>query len=160
MINWCSPVSGLELAQGSSAIEYPYRQQRRPIPQQSLKADSEPCHGTAPPRLARPIRPGCRKSLGYLLPSTACTHCRSAAYLEVNPHVSSLIEQHLLGISREQTGVGCFWGMLDELAIAVRHQHDPAYVVWMPSIRTVRSPELVAQSGIGHGARAVAGCVA
>lgn len=76
---------------------------------------------------------GLLHNFGYLLlahvfPPHFSLICR---HLEVNPHVShSLIEQHLLGISREQMGAWLmrFWGMPDELAIAVRYQHDPAYV--------------------------------
>lgn len=51
-------------------------------------------------------------------------------HLEVNPHLChSYIEQHLLGISREQIGSWLmrYWDMPDELATALRFQHDPSY---------------------------------
>ncbi|MFC3608275.1 aminoacyl-tRNA deacylase and HDOD domain-containing protein [Stutzerimonas tarimensis] len=49
---------------------------------------------------------------------------------EVNPHLHhSLIEQHLLGISREQIGSWLMrhWGMPEELCVALRFQQDPHY---------------------------------
>jgi HD-like signal output (HDOD) protein len=110
---------------------------------------------------------GLLHNFGYLLlahvfPPHFSLICR---HLEVNPHVShSLIEQHLLGISREQMGAWLmrFWGMPDELAIAVRYQHDPAYtgVDAAVSESCVRSPGLVAQPrNRSRGLCAVAGCV-
>ena len=102
---------------------------------------------------------GLLHNFGYLLlahvfPPHFSLICR---HLEVNPHVShSLIEQHLLGISREQMGAWLmrFWGMPDELAIAVRHQHDPAYVgvdAQYPNLVCV-ALSLLRSLGIGHGA--------
>ena len=102
---------------------------------------------------------GLLHNFGYLLlahvfPPHFSLICR---HLEVNPHVShSLIEQHLLGISREQMGAWLmrFWGMPDELAIAVRYQHDPAYVgvdAQYPNLVCV-ALGLLRSRGIGHGA--------
>ncbi|WP_156356664.1 HDOD domain-containing protein, partial [Pseudomonas sp. NBRC 111142] len=51
-------------------------------------------------------------------------------HLEVNPHLyHSYVEQHLLGISREQIGAWLMklWDMPDELSAALRFQHDPSY---------------------------------
>ena len=51
-------------------------------------------------------------------------------HLEVNPHLChSYVEQHLLGISREQIGAWLmrYWDMPDELSTALRFQHDPSY---------------------------------
>ena len=102
---------------------------------------------------------GLLHNFGYLLlahvfPPHFSLICR---HLEVNPHVShSLIEQHLLGISREQMGAWLmrFWGMPDELAIAVRYQHDPAYVgvdAQYPNLVCV-ALGLLRSRGVGHGA--------
>jgi HD-like signal output (HDOD) protein len=92
--------------------------------------------------------------LAYVFPPHFSLICR---HLEVNPHVShSLIEQHLLGISREQMGAWLmrFWGMPEELAIAVRFQHDPAYIgtdAHYPNLVCV-ALGLLQNRGIGHGA--------
>ncbi|WP_442110899.1 aminoacyl-tRNA deacylase and HDOD domain-containing protein [Pseudomonas sp. NUPR-001] len=75
---------------------------------------------------------GLLHNFGYLLlahvfPPHFSLICR---HLEVNPHLChSYIEQHLLGISREQIGAWLmrFWDMPDELATALRFQHDPYY---------------------------------
>ena len=102
---------------------------------------------------------GLLHNFGYLLlahvfPPHFSLICR---HLEVNPHVShSLIEQHLLGISREQMGAWLmrFWGMPEELAIAVRFQHDPAYIgtdAHYPNLVCV-ALGLLQNRGIGHGA--------
>ena len=102
---------------------------------------------------------GLLHNFGYLLlahvfPPHFSLICR---HLEVNPHVShSLIEQHLLGISREQMGAWLmrFWEMPDELAIAVRFQHDPDYVgtdAHYPNLVCV-ALGLLRSRGIGHGA--------
>ena len=94
--------------------------------------------------------------LAYVFPPHFSLICR---HLEVNPHVShSLIEQHLLGISREQMGAWLmgFWGMPDELAIAVRFQHDPAYIgtdAQYPNLVCL-ALGLLRNHGIGHGASA------
>lgn len=51
-------------------------------------------------------------------------------HIEANPHINRLyIERHLLGLTREQVS-GCLmqqWQMPDELVLAMRHQHNPAY---------------------------------
>lgn len=65
--------------------------------------------------------------LAHVFPPHFSLICR---HLEVNQHLSHWqIEQHLLGISREQIGAWLmrFWGMPEELATALRFQHDPDY---------------------------------
>ncbi|TBU99665.1 aminoacyl-tRNA deacylase and HDOD domain-containing protein [Phytopseudomonas dryadis] len=65
--------------------------------------------------------------LAHVFPPHFSLICR---HLEVNSHLShSYIEQHLLGISREQIGSWLmrYWDMPEELAIALRFQHDPSY---------------------------------
>jgi HD-like signal output (HDOD) protein/prolyl-tRNA editing enzyme YbaK/EbsC (Cys-tRNA(Pro) deacylase) len=65
--------------------------------------------------------------LAHVFPPHYSLICR---HLEVNPHLSHIyIEQHLLGITREQIGSWLmrFWDMPDELADALRFQHDPEY---------------------------------
>ncbi len=74
----------------------------------------------------------------------------------MNPHLHhSFIEQHLLGISREQIGAWLmrYWDMPDELSIALRFQHDPHYkgehhVYANPVYLAVR---LLRANGIGSG---------
>lgn len=91
----------------------------------------------AMPRAERPeagltYLAGLLHNFGYLLlahvfPPHFSLICR---HLEVNPHVChSYVEQHLLGISREQIGAWLmrFWDMPDELATALRFQNDPTY---------------------------------
>ena len=91
----------------------------------------------AMPRAQRPeagltYLAGLLHNFGYLLlahvfPPHFSLICR---HLEVNPHLShSYIEQHLLGITREQIGAWLmrYWDMPDELATALRFQHDPSY---------------------------------
>ena len=91
----------------------------------------------AMPRAQRPeagltYLAGLLHNFGYLLlahvfPPHFSLICR---HLEVNPHLNhSYIEQHLLGITREQIGSWLmrFWDMPDELATALRFQHDPDY---------------------------------
>ncbi|WP_339545334.1 aminoacyl-tRNA deacylase and HDOD domain-containing protein [Pseudomonas sp. RA_35y_Pfl2_P32] len=91
----------------------------------------------AMPRAQRPeagltYLAGLLHNFGYLLlahvfPPHFSLICR---HLEVNPHLChTFIEQHLLGISREQIGAWLMrhWDMPDELATALRFQHDPAY---------------------------------
>ena len=66
--------------------------------------------------------------LAHVFPPHFSLICR---HLEVNPHVPhSHIEQHLLGISREQIGAWLmrYWDMPEELTSALRFQHDPGYV--------------------------------
>ncbi|MFL6534936.1 MAG: HDOD domain-containing protein [Pseudomonas sp.] len=91
----------------------------------------------AMPRAQRPeggltYLSGLLHNVGYLLlahvfPPHFSLICR---HLEVNPHLChSYVEQHLLGISREQIGAWLmrYWDMPDELATALRFQHDPHY---------------------------------
>lgn len=101
---------------------------------------------------------GLLHNFGYLLlahvfPPHFSLICR---HLEVNPHAShSEIEQHLLGISREQMGAWLmrFWGMPEELVVAVRFQHDPGYVghdAPYPNLVCV-ALGLLRSRGMGHG---------
>ena len=65
--------------------------------------------------------------LAHVFPPHFSLICR---HLEVNPHLShSHIEQHLLGITREQIGAWLmrYWDMPEELASALRFQHDADY---------------------------------
>ena len=65
--------------------------------------------------------------LAHVFPPHFSLICR---HLEVNPHLpASYIEQHLLGITREQIGAWLMrhWDMPDELVNALRFQHDPYY---------------------------------
>lgn len=65
--------------------------------------------------------------LAHVFPPHFSLICR---HLEVNPHLChTYVEQHLLGISREQIGAWLMrhWDMPDELATALRFQHDPSY---------------------------------
>ncbi|MBJ9974376.1 HDOD domain-containing protein [Pseudomonas sp. S75] len=91
----------------------------------------------AMPRTERPeagltYLAGLLHNFGYLLlahvfPPHFSLICR---HLEVNPHLyHSYVEQHLLGISREQIGAWLMklWDMPDELSTALRFQHDPGY---------------------------------
>ena len=91
----------------------------------------------AMPRTQRPeagltYLAGLLHNFGYLLlahvfPPHFSLICR---HLEVNPHLChSFVEQHLLGISREQIGSWLmrYWDMPEELSTALRFQHDPAY---------------------------------
>ncbi|MBA1204023.1 HDOD domain-containing protein [Pseudomonas capeferrum] len=91
----------------------------------------------AMPRAERPeagltYLAGLLHNFGYLLlahvfPPHFSLICR---HLEVNPHLShTYIEQHLLGISREQIGAWLMgvWDMPQELSTALRFQHDAAY---------------------------------
>ena len=91
----------------------------------------------AMPRAQRPeagltYLAGLLHNFGYLLlahvfPPHFSLICR---HQEVNPHLChTYVEQHLLGISREQIGAWLMrhWDMPDELATALRFQHDPTY---------------------------------
>ncbi|MGS7251256.1 HDOD domain-containing protein [Pseudomonas sp. SK] len=91
----------------------------------------------AMPRAERPeagltYLAGLLHNFGYLLlahvfPPHFSLICR---HLEVNPHLChTYVEQHLLGISREQIGAWLMklWDMPEELAAALRFQHDPTY---------------------------------
>jgi len=91
----------------------------------------------AMPRAKRPesgltYLAGLLHNFGYLLlahvfPPHFSLICRQ---IEVNPHLHhSYVEQHLLGITREQIGSWLMrnWDMPEELATALRFQHDPHY---------------------------------
>ena len=65
--------------------------------------------------------------LAHVFPPHFSLICR---HLEVNTHLPHrYVEQYLLGINREQ--IGCwlmrYWDMPEELAVAIRFQHDPNY---------------------------------
>ncbi|MBC7191696.1 HDOD domain-containing protein [Marinobacter sp.] len=88
------------------------------------------------PRGERPVfglayLAGLLHNFGYLLlaqvfPPHFKLVCR---FLEVNPQMdSSVIEQHLLGVTREQIAAELMynWGMPDEVTAAIRHQKNPA----------------------------------
>ncbi|PTU03806.1 histidine kinase, partial [Pseudomonas sp. HMWF031] len=101
---------------------------------------------------------GLLHNFGYLLlahvfPPHFSLICR---HLEVNPHLChSYIEQHLLGISREQIGAWLmrYWDMPDELATALRFQHDPHYdgdYAEYPNLVCL-SVRLLRSRGIGSG---------
>ncbi|AQZ94180.1 HDOD domain-containing protein [Halopseudomonas phragmitis] len=65
--------------------------------------------------------------LAYIFPPYFKMICR---HLEANPHVPPhQIEQHVLGVTRDQIGSWLmrYWDMPDEIASAVRHQHEPDY---------------------------------
>lgn len=65
--------------------------------------------------------------LAYIFPPYFQIICR---HQEANPHVQPhLIDQHLLGVSRDQIGSWLmrFWDMPHEISNAIRHQHDPFY---------------------------------
>ncbi|MFK7605986.1 MULTISPECIES: HDOD domain-containing protein [unclassified Pseudomonas] len=112
------------------------------------------------PEIGMTYLAGLLHNFGYLLlahvfPPHFSLICR---HLEVNPHAShSEIEQHLLGISREQMGAWLmrFWGMPQELVIAVRFQHDPGYRgddAPYPNLVCV-ALGLLRSRGMGHGSR-------
>ena len=117
----------------------------------------------AMPRAQRPeagltYLAGLLHNFGYLLlahvfPPHFSLICR---HLEVNPHLShSYIEQHLLGISREQIGAWLmrYWDMPEELASALRFQHDPEYTgphATYPNLVCL-SVSLLRNRGIGAG---------
>jgi HD-like signal output (HDOD) protein len=65
--------------------------------------------------------------LAHVFPPHFSLICR---YIEANPHVDpSFIEQHLLGITREQVVSLLLnsWNMPEEIVVAVRHQKNPHY---------------------------------
>ncbi|WP_028693154.1 aminoacyl-tRNA deacylase and HDOD domain-containing protein [Pseudomonas cremoricolorata] len=91
----------------------------------------------AMPRTSRPeagltYLAGLLHNFGYLLlahvfPPHFSLICR---HLEVNPHLShTYVEQHLLGINREQIGAWLMklWDMPEEICAALRFQHDASY---------------------------------
>ncbi|MGY4491681.1 aminoacyl-tRNA deacylase and HDOD domain-containing protein [Pseudomonas sp. TE3610] len=102
---------------------------------------------------------GLLHNFGYLLlahvfPPHFSLICR---HLEVNPHLChSYVEQHLLGITREQIGAWLmrFWDMPEELATALRFQHDPSYdgdYAQYPNLVCL-AVRLLRSRGIGSGA--------
>ncbi|EIK97352.1 HDOD domain-containing protein [Pseudomonas sp. M47T1] len=102
---------------------------------------------------------GLLHNFGYLLlahvfPPHFSLICR---HLEVNPHLChSYVEQHLLGITREQIGAWLmrFWDMPEELAGALRFQHDPSYdgdYAQYPNLVCL-AVRLLRSRGIGSGA--------
>ncbi|MGE8500040.1 MAG: HDOD domain-containing protein [Pseudomonas sp.] len=91
--------------------------------------------------------------LAHVFPPHFSLICR---HLEVNPHVPhSYIEQHLLGISREQIGAWLmrYWDMPDELASALRFQHDPDFAGEQSAYANLvcLSVSLLRNRGIGSG---------
>lgn len=110
------------------------------------------------PEIGMSYLAGLLHNFGYLLlahifPPHFTLLCR---HMEANPHVPApLIEQHLLGVSREQ--IGCWlmrcWDMPEELVLALRHQHDASYAgeqhVYANLIYLALS--LLAKRGIGCG---------
>ncbi|MDF0733365.1 HDOD domain-containing protein [Pseudomonas entomophila] len=117
----------------------------------------------AMPRAERPeagltYLAGLLHNFGYLLlahvfPPHFSLICR---HLEVNPHLyHSYVEQHLLGISREQIGAWLMklWDMPEELSTALRFQHDPAYdgeYAAFPNLVCLAT-QLLRSRGIGSG---------
>lgn len=93
--------------------------------------------------------------LAHVFPPHFSLICR---HLEVNPHLSpGHIEQHLLGITREQIGAWLMrlWDMPEELAVALRFQHDPDYQgphSIYPNLVCL-AVSLLRNRGIGHGAQ-------
>lgn len=117
----------------------------------------------AMPRAQRPeagltYLAGLLHNFGYLLlahvfPPHFSLICRQ---LEVNPHLHhSYVEQHLLGISREQMGSWLmrYWDMPDELSTALRFQHDPTYDGEHSAYANLvyLAVRLLRQNGIGSG---------
>ncbi len=65
--------------------------------------------------------------LAYIFPPYFKLICR---HIEANPHVPPhLIEQHLLGVTRDQIGgwLMRYWDMPVEVSTAIRYQHQPDY---------------------------------
>lgn len=65
--------------------------------------------------------------LAEVFPPYYSSICR---HIEVNSHVPSyMIEQHILGVSREQIAgwLMQLWNMPEEVVVALRHQHHPEY---------------------------------
>lgn len=65
--------------------------------------------------------------LAYIFPPHFQLICR---HQEANPHIPAhLIDQHLLGVTREQIGSWLmrYWDMPAEISTAIRHQHTPDY---------------------------------
>jgi len=65
--------------------------------------------------------------LAYIFPPYFKMICR---HVEANPHVAPhLIEQHLIGVTRDQIGSWLmrYWDMPEEVSVALRQQHNPHY---------------------------------
>lgn len=102
---------------------------------------------------------GLLHNFGYLLlahvfPPHFSLICR---HLEVNPHLNhGYVEQHLLGITREQMGAWLmrYWEMPEELATALRFQHDPDYAGehWQYPNLVCLAVRLLRKRGLGAGA--------
>ena len=93
--------------------------------------------------------------LAHVFPPHFSLICR---HLEVNPHLThSQVEQHLLGITREQIGAWLmrYWGMPEELSTALRFQHDPTYSGEHASYANLvcLATQLLRNRGIGSGPR-------
>ena len=101
---------------------------------------------------------GLLHNFGYLLlahvfPPHFSLICR---HIEANPHVPhSYIEQHFLGISREQISAWLmrYWDMPEELANALRFQHDSDYIGEHAQYANLINVAvgLLRNRGIGHG---------
>ncbi|MGM0571043.1 HDOD domain-containing protein [Marinobacter sp.] len=121
---------------------------------------------TMMPRGQRPIfglayLSGLLHNFGYLvLAHVFPPHFRLACRnWEVNPHIdTSVVEQHLLGVTREQLAAELMhnWGMPDEVIVALRYQKSPGYhgkhdtyprLLWL-------GRQLLNERGLGIGARA------
>lgn len=91
--------------------------------------------------------------LAHVFPPHFSLICR---HLEVNPHLAApYVEQHLLGITREQIGSWLmrFWDMPEELATALRFQNDPHYSGSHSAYANLiyLAVNLLRQRGIGSG---------
>ncbi len=89
--------------------------------------------------------------LAYVFPPHFSLVCRS---LEANLHLShSVVEHHLLGITREQMGAWLMqcWNIPDELIYALRFQDNPDYQDSYASYANLNclAQRLLAQHGIG-----------
>ncbi len=93
--------------------------------------------------------------LAHVFPPHFSLICR---HLEVNPHLPhGYVEQHLLGITREQIGAWLlrFWDMPEELSTALRFQHDSDYAgphAAFPNLIFL-AVNLLREQGIGEGPR-------
>lgn len=84
------------------------------------------------PRQGMVYLAGLLHNFGYLIlahtfPPHFSSICR---YMEANPAISHVaIENHLVGISREQISAWLMqsWNMPEEISVALRYQQDPAY---------------------------------
>ncbi|WP_111498053.1 MULTISPECIES: HDOD domain-containing protein [Marinobacter] len=102
---------------------------------------------------------GLLHNFGYLLlnqvfPPHFRAVCRN---VEANGHLdSSLIEHHILGLSREQIGAQLMenWEMPDEVVVAIRHQKNPGYDGPNATYASILSlgRHLLIERGVGLGA--------